>query len=71
MVNKYLQCFLKMHKKFRIVCSRIFVQGGTFTKVNITFETIHNYSTNRYSVSGQTIKNEEVFEANRLFEIFS
>jgi hypothetical protein len=41
-----------MHEKFRIVRSWIFVQRGSFTKVNITFEVIRNYSPIRYSVSG-------------------
>ena len=59
-----------MHENFRIVRSQIFVQRGTFTKVNITFEALRNYSPIRYSVSGQTKKTEEVFEAVRLFAVF-
>ena len=59
-----------MHEKFRIVRSRIFVHEGTFGKVEITFYAIRKYSLIRYSVSGHSIKNEELFDLFRLFELF-
>jgi hypothetical protein len=50
---------MKMHEKFRIVRSRIFVHVGTFGKVKIVlFTGIRKHLSIRYSVLHQTNKNE-------------